>query len=88
MKNGNKKKLKLNKSGILSIAFSLMFIISLIMSIHTFAASNPFKLNSVTISEKSSGVTGSISSYNDGEIKSDVTFHSLNDYAIIINNKH
>lgn len=82
MKNGNKKKLKLNKSGILSIAFSLMFIISLIMSIHTFAASNPFKLNSVTISEKSSGVTGSISSYNDGEIKSDVTFHSLNDYAI------
>ena len=76
-----KKKSKLIKTRLFTVLFAVMFIVSLFTGIKAFAETGPFKLNSATISDKASGVTGSISSFNDSEVINDVTFHKLNDYA-------
>jgi len=76
-----KKKSKLIKTRLFTVLFAVMFIVSLFTGIKAFAETGPFKLNSATISDKASGVTGSISSFNDSEVINDVTFHKLDDYA-------
>lgn len=76
-----KKKSKLIKTRLFTVLFAVMFIVSLFTGIKAFAETGPFKLNSATISDKASGVTGSISSFNDSEVINDITFHKLDDYA-------
>lgn len=76
-----KRKSRLNKLRIFSVLFAIMFIVSLFTGIKAFAETGPFKLNSATISDKASGVTGSISSFNDSEVINDITFYKLDDYA-------
>ena len=76
-----KKKSKLIKTRLFTVLFAVMFIVSLFTGIKAFAETGPFKLNSATISDKATGVTGSISSFNDSEVINDITFHKLDDYA-------
>ena len=76
-----KKESKFIKTRIFTMLFALLFAVSLFMSIIALAETKPFKLDTVTISDKSEGVTGSISSFNDDEIINDITFHKLNDYV-------
>ena len=81
MKKVLKKKRKLNYTRVFSLVFVLIFIISLFNSFNVFALDIPFKLDNVTISEKSDGIEGNVLEYKDGEIKSNIVFHKLNDYV-------
>ena len=75
----SEKKSKFIETKLITMVFSLLFVVSLFMCINTFAGSKPFSLKLVTILDKSEGVTGNISSFNDDEIINDITFHKLND---------
>jgi uncharacterized repeat protein (TIGR02543 family) len=80
-KVGRKKKSRIIKTRLFTMLFALLFVVSLFTSFKAAAETKPFSLSSATISDKSSGVTGSISSFTDEEVINDITFHKLNDYA-------
>ena len=76
-----------NKKQLLYIRlFSFVFIILALISIYSVEIvlafeKNTFTLNEVILEDKSDGVTGSITNYNDNEINNDIVFHKLNDYV-------
>ena len=84
-----KKLLNLIKTKYLYVVFITLFVISLFATLNVFADSNPFKLTSVAVTDKSSGVTGDVNFFDNDEIKSDIVFHHLNDsvtYKLVFKN--
>lgn len=83
------KKFKLKKTRIFGLLFLIMFICSLFTSISVLAQTDPFKLSNVSVVNKSITVNGDVTDYDNDEVESDITFHSLNDfvtYKLVINN--
>ncbi len=76
-----KNKKEFNYSRLLVAFFAVIFIFSLFTTI-TSANTKPFKINDVSIIEKSGGVSGDISSFSDNEIQNTIVFHKLGDYVI------
>ena len=85
----NNKRIITNK--VLSFVFAITTIISLFLVIGASAATEILKINNVTVTEKSSSVTGTITDFNNDEIENSFTFHNVGDYVIytinIKNNK-
>lgn len=63
------------------LVFAVSFIASLAPSIATFAAESIFTVKEATIAELSPNAEGTITSFNDSEIVSEVAFHKLGDSA-------
>ena len=59
--------------------FLFVFVISLFSDIDVFAKTVSFKVEDASIIDKSSGVEGSITSFDDDKVNSDVIFHKLSD---------
>ncbi len=76
---GRRKNGRLHK--LIAAVFAVVFVASLVSTISTIAAANLFKIQSAELTELSATAGGTISSYDDLSINSDVTFHKLNDYA-------
>lgn len=57
------------------------FVVSIFSTISAFATANLFKIENAEISELSTTAEGAITSFNETNIVSDVTFHQLNDSA-------
>ena len=74
------KKISLN--AIFTFIFSIMLIFSLLVIFKVNALTKELNIEGVEIVEKSTGVTGDISSSNADEINDTITFHKLNDYVI------
>ena len=76
---------------ILSFIFGFMIIISLFLVIGATAATELLKISDVTIKEKSTTVSGSITDVSNDEIDNSFIFHKVGDYVIykitIQNNK-
>lgn len=88
MKNSSKK-IKLKKLFIIRTLLILIFVVSLFSSINTLANTNPFKIIDAVIDNKSEGVTGSIDSFTNDEVKDNIKFYKLNDsvtYKITLKN--
>lgn len=62
--------------------FSVLLVLSLILTSFSFAAEAPFEITSVTISDKSATVEGNIDSFADGVIKDTLIYHKQGDYAV------
>lgn len=80
-------KRKLNKSKLFTVLFAVLFVVSLFMSINAFAETTAFKITSATLSDKSDGVTGTITSFTDDKVINNIEFHKLNDsvtYKMVI----
>ena len=89
MKNQRERRRRLNLRKIVSAFFAGFFIISLLNTYNSFAAANIFKIQNAELIELSENAEGSISSFNELEIKSNVTFHKVGDtakYKLIIKN--
>ena len=76
---GRRKNGRLHK--LITAVFAVVFVASLISTVSTIAAANIFKIQSAELTELSATAEGTISSYDDLNIISNVTFHKLNDYA-------
>lgn len=76
---GRRKNGRLHK--LITAVFAVVFVASLVSTISTIAAANLFKIQSAELTELSATAEGTISSYDDLNINSNVTFHKLNDYA-------
>ena len=74
------KKLSINK--IFITIFTITMICSLFLVYKVGAQTKDLKISNVEIKEKSSGVTGDITSSSSDEINDTITFHKLNDYVI------
>lgn len=74
------KKLSINK--IFITIFTITMICSLFLVYKVGAQTKDLKISNVEITEKSSGVTGDITSSSSDEINDTITFHKLNDYVI------
>ena len=75
--------------GVFIILFTAGLIISLALSISAAAATATFKITNAEITNISDNATGSIASYDDSTVVSNVTFHELNDsvtYKITLKN--
>ncbi len=66
---------------LLTAIFAAVFAFSLSQSFSTFAAANIFRIQNVTLSEISTDAEGTVSSFTDDSIISNITFHHLNDLA-------
>ncbi len=89
MKNQRVRRRRFNLRKIISAFFAGFFIISLLNTYNSFAAANIFKIQNAELIELSENAEGSISSFNELEIKSNVTFHKVGDtakYKLIIKN--
>jgi uncharacterized protein (TIGR02145 family)/uncharacterized repeat protein (TIGR02543 family) len=73
------------RSGVLprtiTAIFAVVFVASIISTISAFAAANLFKIQNAELGELSTTAEGSISSFDETNIVSNVTFHKLNDSA-------
>ena len=65
----------------LSVLFVAGFLVSLFSTLNAFSTANLFKIKDATLSELSANAEGSIKSFDETKIVSDVTFHKLNDSA-------
>lgn len=63
------------------VVFAIAFLCSLSVTFNSFAAANIFKIKNVELLELSATAEGSIWSFDEATISSDVTFHNLNDSA-------
>lgn len=66
---------------VLSAFFAVSFIVALLSTISAFAGVNLFKIQNAELSDLSAGVTGAISTFDETNIESNVTFHKLDDIA-------
>ncbi len=66
---------------IITAVFAVAFVASIVSTITAFAAANLFKIQNAELSELSTTAEGSISSFDEENIVSSVTFHKLNDSA-------
>lgn len=66
---------------LLIIFFIFTFVFSVIGIKNVLAEEPLFKLINATIENKSDGVLASITSFDDNELNTDVTFHKVNDYV-------
>lgn len=66
---------------VLTAIFAVGFVWSLFMTFSSFAAANLFKIQDAKLSDLSANVSGTISSFDESTIVSNVTFHKLNDSA-------
>ena len=66
---------------IVTAVFAVAFVASIVSTITAFAAANLFKIQNAELSELSTTAEGSISSFDEENIASSVTFHKLNDSA-------
>ena len=74
---------------LLTLIFVAGFIVSLISTVSAFAEANIFKIQNAELGEFSTTAEGYISSFDEQEIVSNVTFHTLNDsvkYTITLKN--
>ena len=74
---------------LLTMIFAAGFIVSLFSTISAFAEANIFKIQNAELGEFSTTAEGYISSFDEREIVSNVTFHTLNDsvkYTITLKN--
>ena len=74
---------------ILTAVFAVGFVVSFFSTISAFAAANIFKIQNAELGEFSTTAEGYISSFDEQEIVSNVTFHTLNDsvkYTISLKN--
>ena len=70
-----KKKFKTTR--LFTLLFICLFIVSVFMGLNAFADGNVFKLLEAAISDKSEDVTGNITSIDNSDINSDITFHEV-----------
>ena len=73
-----KKSIKIS----LLICCILTFIFSIISINKALAKVDIFKLNNVSISDKSDDVEAKIDSFDKSNIKTDITYHKINDYVV------
>ncbi len=66
---------------LITAVFAVAFVASIISTASAFAAANLFKIQNAELSELSTTAEGSISSFDETDIVSNVTFHKLNDSA-------
>ena len=66
---------------LITAVFALAFVVSIISTVTAFAAANLFKIQNAELSELSTTAEGSISSFDETNIVSNVTFHKLHDSA-------
>ncbi|MBO7560591.1 hypothetical protein J6T21_00935, partial [Candidatus Saccharibacteria bacterium] len=66
---------------IVTAVFAVAFVASIVSTITAFAAANLFKIQNAELSELSTTAEGSISSFDEENIVSSVTFHKLDDSA-------
>ena len=66
---------------LITAVFAVAFVVSIISTVTAFAAANLFKIQNAELSELSTTAEGSISSFDETNIVSNVTFHKLNDSA-------
>lgn len=76
---GRRKNGRLHK--LITAVLASVFVASLVSTISTIAAANLFKIQSAELTELSATAEGTILSYDDLNVNSNVTFHKLNDYA-------
>lgn len=72
---------RLRLKRLLTVVFAMGFVASFISTISAFAAANLFKIQNAELSELSATAQGAISSFDEENIVSDVTFHKLGDFA-------
>ena len=65
----------------ITAVFAVAFVASIISTMSAFAAANLFKIQDAKLSEFSTTAEGGISSFDETNIVSNVTFHKLNDSA-------
>jgi len=63
------------------MVFAVAFVASIFSTTSAFASANLFKIQNAELTELSATAEGSISSFDETSIVSDVTFHQLNDFA-------
>ena len=66
---------------IITAVFAVAFVVSIVSTITAFATANLFKIQNAELSELSTTAEGSISSFDEENIVSSVTFHKLDDSA-------
>ena len=66
---------------VLSAFFAVSFVVALLSTISAFAGANLFKIQNAELGDLSTGVTGTISTFDETNIESNVTFHKLDDIA-------
>ncbi len=66
---------------LITAVFALAFVASIISTIAALAAANLFRIENAELSELSTTAEGSISSFDETNIVSNVTFHKLGDFA-------
>ena len=66
---------------IITAVFAVGFVASLISTYVAVAAANLFKIQNAELSDLSTTATGAITSFDETNIVSDVTFHTLGDSA-------
>ncbi|MBR6532720.1 InlB B-repeat-containing protein [Candidatus Saccharibacteria bacterium] len=66
---------------LITAVFAVAFVASIISTVTAFAAANLFKIQNAELSELSTTAEGSISSFDETNVVSNVTFHKLNDSA-------
>ncbi|MCR5832473.1 MAG: BspA family leucine-rich repeat surface protein [Candidatus Saccharibacteria bacterium] len=74
---------------IAAVVFAAGFVLSIVPAIRALAEGTIFKIQSAEITEISTGATGSINTYDEQTIVSNVTFHKINDsisYKIVLQN--
>lgn len=82
MKRMKRQSVWRSRAYVLSVlVFAVSFIASLAPSIATFAAESIFTVKEAIITELSPNAEGTITSFNDSEIVSEVAFHKLGDSA-------
>ena len=72
---------------IAAVVFAAGFVLSIVPAIRALAEGVIFKIQSAEITEISDGATGNISTYDEQNIVSNVTFHKINDsvsYKIVL----
>lgn len=74
---------------IAAVVFAAGFVLSIVPAIRALAEGTIFKIQSAEITEISTGASGSINTYDEQTIVSNVTFHKINDsisYKIVLQN--
>ncbi len=66
---------------IITAVFAVGFVVSIFFTISAFATANLFKIQNAELGELSTTAEGTIISFDESNIVSDVTFHKLNDSA-------
>ena len=66
----------------LLICFILTFIFSIISVNRALAKVDIFKLDNISISDKSDDVEAKIDSFDKSNVKTDITYHKINDYVV------